>query len=155
MSQNWVTNLDLCAMNGIIDYDGGAYLRGLPPRYVGNPRCAVPPMCPPPGGKPALPPQAPVIDKLDLTQKSSENTNTTETCSKKKSQNWKKILFAGITIGSLIFLGYKFRKTKFMKGLGKFFKKPIKSIKTNLQNFWNWLTKPLKKGLGTTRRTRP
>ena len=149
MSQNWVTNLDLCAMNGIIDYDGGAYLRGLPPRYVGNPRNAVPPMCPPPGGKPAIPPQAPIIDELDLSQKSKEQKQEKELPVQKSKPIWKKLLFAGITIGSIIFLGVKFKNTKLVKAISKPFKKPFNAVKKGLNKFWKWITKPFTRTAGT------
>ena len=38
MSSNWVSNLDMLAAGGVIDFDAAAYLLDQPARFVGNPR---------------------------------------------------------------------------------------------------------------------
>lgn len=38
MSSNWVSNLDMLAAGGVVDFDAAAYLLDQPARYVGNPQ---------------------------------------------------------------------------------------------------------------------
>lgn len=116
MVQNWVADVDLLAANGIIDYDGAAYLHGRPPRYIGNPAFRVPP--PPPGG-PAMRPQL---------------TNDTYDKPLIDNPGWKKLLFTFLAGGVLVFGGMKFKNSK-----------PIKCVGTQLTNAWNWIKKPFGK----------
>lgn len=116
MIQNWVADLDLLAANGIIDYDGAAYLHGRTPRYIGNPMFRVPP---PPPGAPTMRPQ------LD--------TDTYNPADKPLIDNpgWKKLLFTFLAGGLLVYGGLKFKGSKPMKWAG-----------TQLTSAWNWIKKP-------------
>lgn len=127
MSSNWVANLDLLSANGILDYDAAAYLRGTPPRYIGNPsiRTSPQPIYPTATGV-ALPPP--------LQGDSYNDKNTEEKDSLYKNPTWKKVLFAVVTTGALIWGGYKLRNSK----LGNW-------VKTKMSNLWNWVKKPFSK----------
>lgn len=123
MSQNWVSNLDMCANYGIIDYDAAAYLRNQPPRYMGSPQFRVNyPTDNFYGKGPAQQPQVnnPRNGKLNR----DPNRNPV----------WKRVLFWAVGLGALIFAGYKLRGTAFMKWIGK-----------GLTNVWNWIKKPFAK----------
>lgn len=46
MSLDWISALDMCAANGILDYDAPADILGQDPRYVGHPDFNKLPMVP-------------------------------------------------------------------------------------------------------------
>lgn len=119
MIQNWVADVDLLAANGIIDYDGAAYIHGKPPRYVGNPAFRV---VPPPMGVGMMQPP--------LTQ------DTFNPADKPLIENpgWKKLLFTFLAGGLLMYGGIKFKGSKPMKWMGK-----------QLTNCWDWIKKPFTK----------
>ncbi len=119
---NWVTDIDMLAANGVIDYDAAAHLRGIEPRYVGNPQFRT--------GAPNVLPSTAVLHQSPPT----DTFSPTEDKSLIKNPTWKKILFAAIAGGALIFGGIK------LKGC-----KPMKWAKTQLSNFWDWIKKPFTK----------
>ena len=127
MGANWVTNLDLLSANGILDYDAAAYLRGTPPRYVGNPSLRTSPQ-----------PVYPTATGVALPPPLREDTFIDGNCEKDnsliKNPTWKKFLFTVITAGTLIWGGYKLRN-----------KKPMQWIKKQFTTAWNWLKKPFTK----------
>lgn len=128
MADNWVANLDMLSANGIIDYDAAAYLRGTPPRYIGNPSLRTQPQPLPPTG---VAPMRPPIGK-----------DTFDPADKPLIENpfWKKALFVLVAGGTLIFGGIKLKNAKPLKNI-----KPIKWVKTQCSNFWNWIKKPFSK----------
>jgi len=123
MSQNWVTNLDMCANYGIIDYDAASYLRNQPPRYMGSPQFRV--NYPTDNFYGNAPVQRPTTDNpRNGKLKTDPNKNPV----------WKRALFGAVVLASLIFGGYKLRNTKFMKWIGN-----------GLTKVWNWIKKPFTK----------
>ncbi len=121
MTENWVTNLDMLAANGVLDYDGAAYLRGTPPRYIGNPALRTYPQ--------PLPPT-----NVTLPQAPAQDTFTPADKPLIENPSWKKVLFALVGGATLIYSAIKLKGTK-----------PIKWIGKQLNNLWNWVKKPFSK----------
>lgn len=121
MSQNWVNSLDMLAANGVLDYDGAAYLRGTPPRYIGNPAFRTRPQ--PPRPDIAVMRQQPEADTYSPAEKPLISNPT-----------WKKILFVGVAGAALIFGGMKMKKFA-----------PVKWVNKQFTNIWNFIKKPFKK----------
>lgn len=86
MSSNWVSNLDMLAAGGVIDFDAAAYLLDQPARFVGNPRLENLPL-----ENPSLLPEG---TKLKDLPKTDEFNNS----GKKVAENpsWKKWTFGAI-----------------------------------------------------------
>ena len=115
MVQNWVTDVDLLAANGIIDFDAAAFLHGRPPRYIGNPAFRVPPPMP---NAPVMRPQ---LDKDTYRPKDKPLID---------NPTWKKLLFTFVAGGTLIYGGYKLKN-----------KKPLKWAKQQLTDGWEQIKK--------------
>lgn len=124
MSQNWVSNLDMCANYGIIDYDAASFLRNKPPRYMGSPQFKV------------APENDHFYGKAPYQQPTTENPRNgkIENGRKRKNPVWKIILFGLVIKGALVFAGYKLRNKKFMQPVVNFTKKA-----------WNFVKKPFVK----------
>lgn len=131
MSSNWMGNLDMLAQEGVINFDAPAFVMGTKPRYVGNPRLSQ--MQPFPGPIP----EAPLINQpqplVDEFQKQDNNNHV-------KNPTWKKVLFGLVAAGTLIFAGYKFKKT-----LIPYAKKACTNISDFCKNSWNKFTGLFKK----------
>ena len=124
MSQNWVTNLDMCATYGIIDYDAASFLRNQPPRYMGSPQFKVSPQ------------NDHFYGKAPYQQPTTNNPRNGEIKNKGKRKNpiWKIVLFGLVIKGALVFTGYKLRNRKFMQPVVNFTNKA-----------WNFIKKPFVK----------
>ncbi len=121
MSQNWVNSLDMLAANGVLDYDGAAYLRGTPPRYIGIPTFRTHPQ--PPRPDMVVMRGQPEADTYSPAEKPLLNNPT-----------WKKILFVGVAGAALAFGGMKLKKFA-----------PFKWINKQFTTGWNWISKKFKK----------
>lgn len=139
MSGNWATNLDMLAQEGIINFDGPAYVMGQKPRYVGNPQMARP------FNGPA--PEAPLINNQpgadEFKPSDANNKNYV------KNPTWKKWLFGAVAVGTLIFGGYKFKKSfvpLVKKTYQNFtFKNACKSVGDFFKDGWHKFTGLFKK----------
>jgi len=125
MADAWVTCLDMCASNGILNYDGAAFLHDTPPRYAGSPQFPVYPQpLPPTNIRPAGPP---AVDTFTPYNRDDSLI---------KNPSWKKILFAVVAGTALIYGGYRLHNSKLA---------PIKWCKKQLTNVWDWIKKPFTK----------
>ena len=88
MSLDWISALDMCAANGILDYDAPADILGQDPRYVGHPDFNKLPMVP------TLLPEGTKLPDMPKTDEFvPQNDNLIE------NPAWKKRLFgAGATV---------------------------------------------------------
>lgn len=107
---SWVNDLDALASAGVIGFDAPAYIRGVQPRYVGNPPLE------------GLPDQLPAIKPQPQKDEFSNSTAI-------HNPGWKKWLFGAIVLGGLAFGGYKLKHKiiPFVKNLfkGKKVKIPV------------------------------
>lgn len=79
---SWINDLDACASAGIISFDAPAYVRGVQPRYYGNPDFAqLPDFLPP----------APQPKKDEFSKSTDPHHNPT----------WKKVLFGTVVASAL------------------------------------------------------
>ena len=123
MSQNWVSNLDMCANYGIVDYDAASFLRNQPPRYIGSPQCRVAP------SNDYFYGTVPYQKQTDKNPRNGKLENDGH-----KNPVWKKVLFWGVTALAALFIGYKYRNLKVMQPVTNAFKKA-----------WNFIKKPFTK----------
>ena len=79
---SWINDLDACASAGIISFDAPAYVKGVQPRYVGNPDFAQ---------IPDYLPAAPQPQKDEFTKTTDPHHNP----------KWKKALFGTVVVGAL------------------------------------------------------
>lgn len=127
MSLDWISALDACAANGIIDYDAPADILGQTPRYVGHPNFEQLPMVPanllPEGTKLPASPQADefVPQNNDLIENPS----------------WKKWLFG---IGATVAVGGSILAALVSKGKIKI-PAGVKSLGSTV---WNAVKAPFK-----------
>lgn len=84
LSPNLVNSLDMAAANGILDYDGAAFLTGTSPRYMGSPQFPVS------GG--SL--KQPQTDQMIYSNPQKQQS---------KNPFWKKLLFGALMVGVGIF----------------------------------------------------
>lgn len=88
MSSNWVSNLDMLAAGGVIDFDAASYLLDQPARFVGNPQIERLPL-----ENPALLPEGVRLKDLpqaDEFAQAPKDRNLVET------PKWKKWALGGI-----------------------------------------------------------
>ena len=86
MSSNWVSNLDMLAAGGVIDFDAPAYLLDQPARYVGNPQIEGLPL-----ENPSLLPQGVKLkDVPQMDEYSGSNRKPSA------GTSWEKWTFAGL-----------------------------------------------------------
>ena len=143
MSANWAHNLDMLAQNGVLDFDGAAFVTGQAPRYVGRPCCPPSPYVGPIPPAPQL--NQPQVDefKQQKPQLPKENKKDDDMI---KNPAWKKWAFGILAAGGLILLGVKAKSIiKWTKDLlnGKKFKGKFKwsNIKTYVSDKWKAFTK--------------
>lgn len=105
---NWVSSLDMLSANGVLDYDGAAYLHGTTPRYIGNPMLPTRPQ--------PLPPSVAVMQGPPQQDSFSPSSNSLIS-----NPTWKKLLFAVVAGSAVIFGGFKCKNTKPIKWIGKQF----------------------------------
>ncbi len=122
MSQNWVANIDLLASAGVIDYDGAAFLRNTPPRYIGSPEFRTTPQPLPPTGVSAKAPLG------------SDTFSTSASKPLADNPGWKKLLFTFLAGGLLMYGGVRFKGAK-----------PVKWLGGKCTDCWHWLKKPFTK----------
>lgn len=135
MVLDWVTALDMCAANGIIDYDAPADILGQQPRYVGHPNFETLPLSPtallPEGTKL---PQSPQGDEFI-----SQNGNLVE------NPSWKKWLFglgtAGVIGGSILAALVRKGTIKIPAGL----KNIDSTVLTKIKTPFVWIASKFKK----------
>ena len=87
LSPNLVNSLDMAAANGILDYDGAAFLTGTSPRYMGSPQFPV-------SGTNL---NQPMTDQMVYTNPQQKQS---------KNPFWKKLLF-GVLMVEVGILGLK------------------------------------------------
>jgi len=95
MNSNWVTNCDMLADAGVINFDAAAYVTGTKPRYVGSPNMPIY--------------QIPPLDYSQPPQDEFKSTSRTDT-SIVKNPVWKKVLFSIVAAGGLIWGAKKIGK---------------------------------------------
>ena len=126
MSLDWISALDMCAANGILDYDAPADILGQDPRYVGHPDFNRLPMVPT-----LLPEGTKLPDEPKTDEFVPQNNNLIE------NPKWKKWLFG---IGATVAIGGSILATLISKGKIK--------IPTCVKNFgttvWNAIKAPFK-----------
>ena len=130
MSANWAYNLDMLAQNGVIDFDGAAFITGQAPRYVGRPAMPPSPYADQVPPAPAL--NQPQIDEFKLKKQKlpkQQNSNNNDIV---QNPSWKKWLFAAMTIGGLVFLGFK------AKSIYTWVKDFLNSPGSKLKNLFSW-----------------
>ena len=90
MSLDWISALDACAANGILNYDAPADILGQDPRYVGHPNFEKMPMVP------TLLPEGTKLPEMPETDEFvPQNGNLVE------NPSWKKWLFGiGATVAA-------------------------------------------------------
>ncbi len=106
MSENWAYNLDLLAMNNVIDYDAASFITGQKPRYVGRPAM-------PPSPYVGQPPKAPAINQPEIDEFKREKAQLPENEDKNesfiKNPSWKKWLFGALALGGIVLAGFKYK----------------------------------------------
>lgn len=93
----------MAAANGIIDFDGAAFITGTQPRYMGSPAYPVPPA----GNSNLQQPQKDEMVYKDRAEKHSSNPL------------WKKLLFGALVVGLGIFGIKKLASLKPLKNIKK------------------------------------
>ena len=127
MSIDWVYPLDVCAANGILDYDAAADLLDQPARFVGNPKLRdLPPI------NIALLPEGTKMKEAPIADEFEKNNNDLV-----KNSSWKKWLFgglaaAGITTATMAVLAKK----------GKLKLPNMTKVKSFGTKVWNVIKKP-------------
>lgn len=127
MAMDWVYALDVCAANGILDYDAPADILGEKARYVGHPDINTVPTIPS-----ALLPSG---TKLPDMPESDEFINPKKNDNLVENPAWKKWLFG---IGTAVVIGGTILGTLISKGKIKI----PSNIKNLGQNIWNGIKKP-------------
>lgn len=143
---SWSTDLDMLAQAGVIDFDAPSYIYGRTPRYIGNP------VMPNPFGEGVEKPTLSEQPKIDEFKQPKEN-EAYET----HSPVWKKVLFATVALGALIFTGYKCKGliNKGWNALTGLFKGGTSSTTTSsvgskLKSAWNSTVTACKNGWHAT-----
>lgn len=105
MAENWVYNLDMLAQNGVINYDAASFIKGQPPRFVGNPTN-------PPDANPAVfdeVPKAPLMSQPDVDEFNKQNSQEKKD-GLVKLPLWKKLAFSALLACGLGFGAFKYFK---------------------------------------------
>lgn len=138
MSSNWVSNLDMLAAGGVIDFDAAAYLLDQPSRFVGNPRLENLPL-----ENPSLLPQGTKLK--DIPQTDEFNNSSKQPVN---NPSWKKWTFGAILTGLIaagVFTLTK-GKIKMPKALSKIKLPDMSKFKTTLKNLgtktWGYIKQP-------------
>lgn len=85
LSTNLVDSLDRAAANGILDYDGAAFITDTQPRYMGSP---------------SFPVNSPQMNGANLQQPQKDEMVYSDAQNKQsKNPLWKKLLFGAIVVG--------------------------------------------------------
>lgn len=100
---SWINDLDALASAGVIPFDAPAYIRGVPPRYVGNP------------------PLEGISDQLPQMKQQPKKDEFLNDSTAIHNPRWKKLLFGATVLGALAFGGYKL-KNKVIPFVKKLFK---------------------------------
>ena len=125
MGLDWISALDACAANGILDYDAPADILGQQPRYVGHPNFENLPLTPT-----ALLPEGTKLPEMPKTDEFvPQNNNLIE------NPSWKKWLFG---IGATVAIGGSILATLISKGKIKI---PA-GVKTFSSKIWNAIKAP-------------
>ncbi len=140
MGSNWVSNLDMLAAGGVIDFDAAAYLLDKPARFVGNPQIEGLPL-----ESPALLPEG--VKLKDLPQIDEFNSSGQKETKPSKLSNWKKLSFGALVTGLLGWGIYGLTKGKVSFSKLKSFK--FGSIGSKIKNSTSGLGSKLKKGGST------
>lgn len=120
LSPNLVNALDMAAANGILDYDGAAFITGTQPRYMGSPQFALPP---------SANLQQPTTDQLIYNNKPKQTSS---------NPLWKKLLFGALVVGVGIFGLSKLKKLPSFKNIFSNITTKVKSFDTTkIKNGWN------------------
>ena len=127
MGLDWISALDACAANGIIDYDAPADILGQNPRYIGHPNFESMPMVPT-----TLLPEG---TKLPNAPQSDEFVNNSNNLIENPS--WKKWLFG---IGTAVAVGGAILTSLISRGKIKI---PA-SVKNLGSTVWNAIKAPFK-----------
>ena len=124
MSLDWISALDMCAANGILDYDAPADILGQDPRYVGHPDFKKLPMVPTLLAEGTKLPDMPKTDEFV-----PQNDNLIE------NPAWKKWLFG---VGATVAVGGSILAALISKGKIKI---PA-SVKNLGSTVWNAIKTP-------------
>lgn len=129
VGMSWINDLDALASAGVISFDAPAYIKGVTPRYYGNP---------PLEGLPDSLPQMNSQPKADEFKPADKTYN---------NPSWKKWLFGIMATAGVIFGA---SKLKFVKNLiGKINLTNIKALPQKawdgIQKGWNYLKGLFKK----------
>lgn len=127
LSGNLVNALDMAAANGILDYDGAAFITGTQPRYMGSP--AYPVMSSGTNSNLQQPQKDEMVYK-NIGEKHSSNPL------------WKKLLFGALVVGLGIFGIKKLASLKPLKNV----KKPDLSKLPSPKDCWTKVSDFFKNG---------
>ena len=135
MGLDWISALDACAANGLIDYDAPADILGQQPRYVGHPNFETLPLTPT-----ALLPEGTKLPDAPQTDEFVPQSNNLV-----ENPSWKKWLFGiGATVaigGSILAALISKGKIKIPAGVKSFGTKAWNVIKTP----FTWIASKFKK----------
>lgn len=130
MAPAWSDNLDILAMNGVLDFDAPSYITNQPPRYIGSLSNQPSPFNGPVPSAPNL--SQPKVDEFQYDKGDKKNLHSTPT--------WKKVLFGTLAIGALAFGGWKF-KSKWLPALKKLPSKlKFDKVSDFFKNSWHKFT---------------
>ena len=133
LSPNLVNALDMAAANGILDYDGAAFLTGTSPRYMGSPKFPV-------SGANL---NQPMTDQMVYTNPQQKQS---------KNPFWKKLLFGALMVGVGIF-GLK--KLKFLPSLKNITNQAKNINSTTIKDGWTKVCDFFKNGFNKIFKKKP
>ena len=133
LSPNLVNALDMAAANGILDYDGAAFLTGTSPRYMGSPKFPV-------SGANL---NQPMTDQMVYTNPQQKQS---------KNPFWKKLLFGALMDGVGIF-GLK--KLKLLPSLKNITNQAKNINSTTIKDGWTKVCDFFKNGFNKIFKKKP
>ncbi len=133
LSPNLVNALDMAAANGILDYDGAAFLTGTSPRYMGSPKFPV-------SGANL---NQPMTDQMVYTNPQQKQS---------KNPFWKKLLFGALMVGVGIF-GLK--KLKLLPSLKNITNQAKNINSTTIKDGWTKVCDFFKNGFNKIFKKKP